>query len=247
MKAQYPYLYETHMHTCQGSKCGKNTAVEMARAAKAAGYAGIMITEHNWGGNCGVDKTLPWETWVTQFTQGYYDAKAWGDENGLDVFWGYEAGFHGIDFLVYGVTPQWLMAHPELRGADMALHHTTVRNAGGVVIHAHPFREASYIHAQIFCPELVDGVEGINAAHSWSKHCDVKETYNQKAIQYAKEHGLPITAGSDIHSVNLYGGGIATKHRLTSVRDYCDLILGDGDYLLTNGKAWFDKQGNPLE
>lgn len=30
----YPFLYETHLHTCQGSRCGRNTGAEMAEAAK---------------------------------------------------------------------------------------------------------------------------------------------------------------------------------------------------------------------
>lgn len=247
MKDAYPYLYETHLHTSQGSKCGKNTAVEMAQAAKAAGYTGIIITEHNWGGNTCVDKTLPWEQWVAQFMQGYYDAKAWGDGNGLDVFWGYEAGFQATDFLVYGITPQWLLEHPQLRGFDMTEHHLLVREAGGMVIHAHPFREAPYIHRLLLCPQLVDGVEGINAAHSRPSVRDVKEIFNEKAIQYARAHDLPITAGSDIHSINLSGGGIATRTKLTCIQDYCDLIRENGDYILTNGTAWFDKHGKVLQ
>ena len=32
------YKYETHMHTSQGSACGRSTGAEMARAYKEAGY-----------------------------------------------------------------------------------------------------------------------------------------------------------------------------------------------------------------
>ena len=31
-----PFLYETHMHTCQGSACGKATGREQARVYKDA-------------------------------------------------------------------------------------------------------------------------------------------------------------------------------------------------------------------
>lgn len=38
--------------------------------------------------------------------------------------------------------------------------------------------------------------------------------WDEKAIEYAKEHHLPMTAGSDIHSTNIFGGGMAFKRRL---------------------------------
>ena len=247
MREKYPYLYETHLHTSDGSRCGKNTGVEMVAAAKAAGYAGIIITEHNWGGNTCVDRALSWEQWVEQFARGYYAAREYGQQIGLDVFWGYEAGFRGNDFLVYGITPAWLVAHPEIRHATVAEHNTMVRNAGGYVIHAHPFREASYIPQILQVPDLVDGVEGINGQHAHSAQSHIKKQYDEKAIAYANEHGLPITAGSDIHSVNLRGGGVAFKRKLASVEDYCKAVLGGEDYILTDGITVYDKYGKKIE
>ena len=38
IKEAYPYLYETHLHTSQGSACGKAEGAQMARACKAAGF-----------------------------------------------------------------------------------------------------------------------------------------------------------------------------------------------------------------
>ena len=38
------YLYDTHVHTSEGSACGQNTGAEMARAYQKAGYAGIVVT-----------------------------------------------------------------------------------------------------------------------------------------------------------------------------------------------------------
>ena len=37
-----PYTYETHLHTCQGSACGRSTGAEQARFYKEIGYAGII-------------------------------------------------------------------------------------------------------------------------------------------------------------------------------------------------------------
>ena len=101
IKEAYPYLYETHLHTSQGSLCGRAEGREMADACKKAGYTGIFVTDHNWGGNTAADSSLPWETWVSEFAKGFLDAKEEGERIGLDVFFGWEAGFQGTEFLIF--------------------------------------------------------------------------------------------------------------------------------------------------
>lgn len=76
----YPYLYETHMHTSESSACARSTGREMAQAAKEAGYTGIIITDHNWYGNSCISAGLPWEEWIEQFCTGYEHAKDKGEE-----------------------------------------------------------------------------------------------------------------------------------------------------------------------
>ena len=70
----------------------------------------IIVTDHNWGGNTAVNRYLPWKEWVGQFAEGYEDAKRAGDEVGLDVFFGYEAGYRGTEFLIYGVDKEFMLA-----------------------------------------------------------------------------------------------------------------------------------------
>ncbi|MBD5492546.1 MAG: histidinol-phosphatase, partial [Lachnospiraceae bacterium] len=108
IREQYPYLYETHLHTSEGSACARSTGAEMARACKEYGYTGIIVTDHNWYGNTAVDRSLPWEEWLDVFCEGYEHARAEGDRIGLDVFFGYEAGYQGTEFLIYGVDGAWL-------------------------------------------------------------------------------------------------------------------------------------------
>lgn len=241
----YPFLYETHLHTSQGSACGVNTGYEMARAAHEAGYTGIIVTDHNWGGNTRVDRSLPWKEWVQEFAKGYQDAKAYGDAHDLDVFFGYEAGFDATEFLIYGVSPEWMIDHPEIRNISIEELYPIIHDAGGMVIHAHPYREAFYIPEIRLYPDCVDGVEGVNAHHSCHKSKGhYNPEYDRKAILYAKEYDFPMTAGSDIHDVNLLGGGVAFKRRLSSIQDYCEAILSGEDYVLTNGDEVFDRKGN---
>ncbi|MBP3603345.1 MAG: PHP domain-containing protein [Lachnospiraceae bacterium] len=244
--SDYPYLYETHLHTCTSSRCAKNTPIEMMKACKEAGYTGAIITEHNWYGNHCVDEELAWADWITVFCKSYDEAKIWGEENDFDVFFGYEAFYGGAEFLIYGVNKEWLIAHPEIKDASTSEQYKLIHEAGGIIVQAHPFREASYIPEVRLFPEWVDGVEGINAAHSNRKSGNAgHEQWDEKAIAYAKKHRLPMTAGSDVHSTNIFGGGMAFKRRLHSIQDFCKAIRED-DYLLTNGDDWFNKQGENL-
>ena len=247
IREQYPYLYETHLHTSESSACAVSTGAQMARACKEYGYTGIFVTDHNWGGNTATDRGLPWNEWVDAFVLGYEHAKAEGDRIGLDVFFGYEAGYHGTEFLIYGIDASWMKAHPELLTATVEEQYNLVHEAGGLVIHAHPYREDFYIPEIRLYPEWVDGVEGINATHSNPKstaHNDPE--YDVRAIAYARLHDLPMSAGSDAHGIRLCGGGVAFKRRLTSAVDYVQAILTREDYVLTDGVKWYDKLGNVI-
>ncbi len=247
IRKEYPYLYETHLHTSEGSACAKFSGREMAAACKEYGYTGIFVTDHNWGGNTAVDRNLPWREWVERFCMGFENAKAEGDRIGLDVFFGYEAGFLGTEFLVYGIDKEWMLHNPGLRHAQIEEQYELVHQNGGMVIHAHPFRAERYIPAVRLFPEWVDGVEGINAMHTNSKSTAHNEPlFDTKAIEYAHAHHLPLTAGSDIHQTRLLGGGTAFRRRLASPADYIRAVLSGEDYVLTNGEYWYDKRGVKL-
>lgn len=247
IREKYPYLYETHLHTCEASACARNTGDEMARACKEYGYTGIFVTDHNWGGNTATDRDLPWEEWVDAFCMGYEHAKAEGDRIGLDVFFGYEAGYRGTEFLIYGIEPAWMRAHPQLFTASVEEQYRLVHDAGGLVIHAHPYREESYIPEVRLYPEWVDGVEGINATHSNpASGAHNNPDFDVKAIAYAHEHDLPMSAGSDIHGIHLFGGGVAFRRRLASAADYVHAVLTGEDYVLTDGVEWYDRFGRKL-
>lgn len=247
IRKEYPYLYETHLHTSEASACGHSTGRAMAKACKEYGYTGIFVTDHNWGGNTAVDRSLPWNKWVDEFCKGYENAKAEGGRIGLDVFFGYEAGFHGTEFLIYGVDKEWMLANPSIRYADIEEQYRLVHLNGGMVIHAHPYREEAYIPEVRLFPEWVDGVEGVNATHSNSHSIAHNDpVFDTRALSYAKEQHLPLTAGSDIHHIQLFGGGTAFKRKLRSAQDYIHAILSGEDYVLTNGEHWYHKEGTLL-
>lgn len=234
---KFPYAYETHLHTCQGSACGRNTGAEMARACKEAGYTGIIVTDHFVYGNTAVvDRSLPWSEWVELYCKGYEDAKAEGDKIGLQVFFGWEAAYNGTEFLINGLSKEWLLTHPEIKDCTIEEQFKLVHEGGGMVVHCHPFREESYIPEIRLFPDLVDAVEGVNATHSSVLSCSHNDPeFDVRAKAYAIEHNKPMTAGSDIHSVNLIYGGIAFARRLEDSKDFVKAVMGAERSILLNG------------
>ena len=245
----YPYMYETHTHSSESSACGQNTAIEMAKAHKNAGYSGMILTNHAWGGNTAIDRSLCWRDFINAFFEPYYRADEWAQANDFQVFPGYESGYDGTEFLIWGVTPEWMLDHPELWDATIEEQFAIIHSGGGIVVHAHPFREAFYIKEIRLFPEYIDGVEAINASHSSPYINDFKSNaeFNEKALKYAKELGMFITGGSDTHSINLLGGGIAFSEKLNDIHDFVGRLKNPGrDFRVTDGLTVYDPYGGMI-
>lgn len=216
------YLYETHMHTCQGSACGGSTGAEQARFYKALGYQGIIVTDHFFGGNTRVDRSLPWETWVDEYCKGYEDALEEGKRIGLDVFFGLEQNFRGDEYLVYGIDKAWLKAHPGIVRWSRRELFEHIDAAGGCVVQAHPFRDRMYI------PKVLLGKQFCHAAEVANSGNDALN--DAQAYAYAREFGLPMTAGTDHHvagDVDLLRPrmfGVTFDQPLRSIHDYVSAI-----------------------
>ena len=210
--------WETHVHTAEGSACGRASAADMAAACRAEGYDGMIVTDHFWHGNTAVNRDLPWEEWVRQFCLGYEHARTAGARIGLRVCFGWEYSWEGTDFLTYGLNPDWLLAHPETVTLKPQEYLRLIRGAGGCIVHAHPFREAHYVPYVKLLPDQVDAVETYNKGN-------YEEIYNERALWFAESYGLPQTAGSDAHDVTQFGGGIITEADIRTTADYADAVL----------------------
>ena len=185
------YLYETHLHTSPVSKCARCSVRENLEFYKAAGYAGVFITNHFIDGNIAADKSAVYEDLLRFFCSDYEEAKKIGAEIGIDVFFGLEMSYKGTDFLVYGLDQEWFLQHPEIEGMKKSEELQLLMDAGALVIQAHPYREANYIdHIRLF-PRHVHGVEVCNATQS--------DFRNEMARIYADAYELVHFAGSDNH------------------------------------------------
>ena len=169
---------------------------------------------------------FPWEEWVRRFCLGYEHAKAEGERIGLSVFFGWEACYEGTEFLVYGLDQAWLLAHPQIKDASIGEQYALVHEGGGIISHAHPFREEDYIPEIRLFPEYVNAVEGVNAMHSSrASDCHKNPLFNERALAYGKEHNLPFTAGSDQHTTHMIGGGMVFPRKLKDIHDFTRAVL----------------------
>ncbi|MDR1664382.1 MAG: PHP domain-containing protein [Clostridiales bacterium] len=214
------FLYETHMHTAEVSACAGSAAAEQARAYSERGYAGVIVTDHFVNGNTTVHQKLPWEKKMKLFYSGYAAVKKEGEKRGLDVFFGWEFTIRGSDFLTYGLDFEFLLKHPGLDKLGIEAYSAIVRESGGYIAQAHPYREAWWIpEPSPADPGLLDGVEVYNAS--------MPGEVNEKARLFAETHGLPRQAGSDSHSANLgFASGVALTKRAESILDIIHGIKG---------------------
>ena len=216
------YRYETHLHTSVASACSRFTPEEIVEKYLRLGYAGVFVTDHYLRGNSSVPKDLPYDERVKLYFDGYRAVKQCAEGSGLDVFCGVETSHYGTDFLLYGLPEEWYINNPDIMTEPPKEMCIRARNAGALVIQAHPYRQRDYIdHLRLF-PSEVEGIEIINTTDP--------ERANKLSKILAEAYELKVTAGSDIHRANqslLAGMQIETK--LKSVKDFMERIRrGEG-------------------
>ncbi len=221
------YKYQLHTHTSPPSRCSVMSAEELARALYEGGYAGALLTNHFYGGNSGIDRSLGWEEFVRAYEKDYNECRAAGEKYGVDIFFSLEEHIDGgREVICIGVTPEMLYRHPSLMARDQKIWYEFLHGVGGLLIQAHPFRERAYISEPYPLPLMwLDGIEVYNYGNTAEA--------NERAKRFASEHPeLILTSGADAHSgATVSVGGIACDRRIGSLSELCE-ILRSGDYEL---------------
>ena len=208
------YKYETHLHTLPMSKCSVADSESSLQFYRDIGYDGVFVSNHFSLKNIGVDG-VTYEQKINDFFDDVETSKAIGKRIGLKVFSGLELGNHGADFLVYGVGREFFLQNPDFADIDILDKLTRIKDAGGLIIHAHPFRQTKTPRAIRIFPFHVDGVEVYNTNREGQKP--------ELAAMYAKEYGLREFAGTDNHQASKHTllGGMQCE---TPVKDEADFI-----------------------
>lgn len=179
------YLYETHCHCAQGSRCARSSSQELVAAYRAAGYAGLVLTDHFVLGNTAVNRSLPWAAQMECYYGAFLAAKEAAGAD-FDVIFGIEHACGDGEFLCYGIDLDFLLDNPRIPELNLDAFVALVHDYGGVVIQAHPFRWSPPGTALRL--DILDGIEVYNAAN----HPDA----NRVAQTCAR--GI-CTAGGDVH------------------------------------------------
>lgn len=224
------YRYETHCHSSQCSKCAHSTAQELVSAYKAAGYAGLVLTDHFIHGNTCVDPSLPWNERMNRYYNAYLDARTEGKKLDFDVIFGLEHAYGGgQEVLCFGIDLAFLLDNPDIPQLSIGEFAARVHGYGGVLIQAHPYRFGGWeVPVRM---DIVDGLEIFNAGNDPSK--------NRMALEKAQEQPCILTSGADTHykgESRIGQAGIALPYR---VRDGKELVaaLKKGDHrCIINGE-----------
>lgn len=207
------YRYETHCHTALGSNCGRFAPDELVEYYRQKGYDGVIITDHMSKGNFPQD--MSWEDRVAKVTSGYNAVKKYAERyDDFDVFFAWEYTYITADILTYGLDASWLLSHGDILDMPPQNYLDLVKSEGALRIHAHPFRNRSYINMQILFPDRVDGIEVVNASHP------IDTNFDELAKSYAEINGLPKSAGSDAHGPAPRLSGLEFDRRLSSIEDF---------------------------
>ena len=205
------YKFDLHCHTKGVSKCGTVFPEDGAQLYIKAGYSGLVITNHF---NRDTFDVLPpdasWEDTVRYFLSGWERFRdAAGDQ--LNVLLGMEIRFgqNDNDYLVYGLTKEFLLSHPELLDMNVKTFSALARQSGLLFYQAHPFRNGM----TVVDPRYLDGIESYNG----HPHHDSR---NDIALAWAEKFGLPQISGSDFHDMDGYAlGGILTEAPIRTQED----------------------------
>lgn len=223
------FKYEMHLHSSACSACAFSDAREYIDAALETGYAGMVFTNHFYHGNTKVFRGLPWKDYVGVFRDDYLQAKEYGEQKGVDVLFGIEEVYEpgsGKEILIYGITPEDLMDCPDFLNYSVYEMADFIREKGGYVSCAHPFRIRNYIPDPISEPDpaFMDGVEIYNYANS--------EEDDRKAEAFAKKYHLPGLSGGDVHRASDFGhAGLAFYERIRTNEQLTE-ALKQGQYKL---------------
>lgn len=255
---QKMYKYELHCHENVVSRCGKWSPKELVENYAKNGYTGVVITNHFFNGSCNIDGNIPWKEMVEDYCKGYEIAKEEGAKVGLDIFFAFEYSVDtfygedlsemteekvrrisgkntlgGCDFLIYGLGKEWLLSQSkDLLKLPVNDFLKYVKESGGTVIHAHPFRLTEYMdHISLF-PKFTDGIEILNG------NPNTIGVPNNMAKYYAKEYGFFATAGTDSHTITKFFAVTKLKQKASSIFDIIDQ--------LKNGKAKLELVKNKL-
>ncbi|MBR6771759.1 MAG: PHP domain-containing protein [Clostridia bacterium] len=213
------FKYEMHCHSLPSG--GGAPIEEHIDHLISLGFSGLVITNHFLWGATALDRTMPWNEFVDHYRRDWEEGREYGAKKDFDVLFGVEEHIGGgKEILVYGLTPDFFYANPELADHDLKTYSRLVRAAGGIILQAHPHRVRHYMPdpGPVADLSLLDGIEVYNATN--------KAEENEAAEKLAAENPrFILTGGSDAHGNTTAGrGGISSPRRIKTGAELVALL-----------------------
>ncbi len=221
------YKTELHVHCSEVSPCADLTAVQVADRYLAAGYTSLVLTNHlirfimERGGE-------DWDSQVDYFLRPVRLMQDYvGDR--MHILLGAELRFddHDNDYLLYGVTEQFLRENPRPYEMSMKDFKKLANENGILFIQAHPFRN----RMKVIRPDMIDGIEVFNGHVGHDSRNDIADLWSKK-------YDLLRTSGSDFHHPHsVIDAGILTDTPVTSIAQLTDILRTGDCTLICEGPA----------
>ena len=202
---------DPHVHSSGVSTCSHISCEQIVDKKMRLGYNGAVLANH----------CQPWyypeeehKNFVERVIEEYRRGKAYADEKGFLLYLGLEVSLsepHYADWLLYGVTEEFLRASPCLYTLTQRELFELCERWGIVLVQAHPYRQTPAN------PLYMHGVE-IN--------CSVGDLGKEPLVEaFAKENNLLITCGTDDHHItNEYVGGMYIPKTCSAATDIASYL-----------------------
>ena len=203
------YRYELHCHTGLVSRCATIEPKKLVRRYEAAGYDGIVLTDHYSPMTFFGRHLFAPQKELDRYLASYHELKAYCG-SAFTVLLGMELRHYGTvnDYLVYGVEEDWLKQQGNMLLWNEKTMSRRLHEQGYLVYQAHPYRPL----IKRCDPALLDGIEVFNG--------HTNEEHNREALLWAERNGTPMIGGSDTHRVtDRLCGGICTRTPITTNED----------------------------
>ena len=198
-------LIDLHAHSAGISRCCKADAHEIVKEAKRAGLDGLVLTNHYYKGYMRDGENA--EAFAERFLEEYRTARGIAAAAEMRLFFGIEVTLCKCDnlhFLIYGAKEAFVTAHPTMFDYSLEEMYDAVKQAGGVLVQAHPMRNENRLQDL----NWLDGVE-------ISCHPKYDGTHLSELADIAAANGKLLTCGGDYHADTPY-------------RPYCGVYLPNG-------------------
>lgn len=166
--------FDLHVHASNRSACATDDEESQIRAALAAGFDGLAFTDHH--------KLVP-DARLAELREKYQPFR---------IFSGIEITADREDWLVLGLRD----ARLESRDWDYPSLWRFVREQGGFIVLAHPYRYADHIHVDL----------GLYPPDAIEVHSNNTPVFREDEIRaLAERYGMLTLSNSDSHSTRMIG------------------------------------------